>query len=503
MSLIGLATFRPTLWVVSDVGLSYGKSSGLAAQRGRFLSKGQAMTTHPQIHGPLGQKLVRALQKHQHAPVVNLREFAKAKAESQRLFDSLGDRQRFEGLDPVHALYASVQNIVSLLLEVLSQMPELEPLVKVIAQAEDEYMPEGPPMSPLTLSYFEMWATFDATVDSQRETLGTCLLDAGTALGMDPEFLRLVQVMQDSRMGLYVHQGVKGPTQVLRELLTGEEHPFVVPSEYIGHPGEVWLARTLPPPSTAFAHGIVFTTPYVMRGYGEPEWQDFLARTLPKVKALDKRSAYFELMKWGLSLRYWPEYIFEAYCGHEREVVYLTGLPDVPMSRPHSDESMEHSTSTPHGQRSHQGKKGQRSKAIPTGKERHRFALNPHSHARFTRCPLCEKPTKQRKFVLAINIQPGTLLAQGLTCRYCPGDDLIIAHKDVLESQLAVGIGHQKPDILGNDYLVLGTFERELWRQGLQGGGPPLEQMLPALHLFREVLELSPMQWGWYLDDKR
>jgi hypothetical protein len=287
-----------------------------------------------QTHGPLGQKLVQTLQQHRRAPVVNLREFASAKQTSQRLYDSLGDPKRFHGLDPVHALYASVQNMVSLLLEVLSRLPELEPLAKAIDQVEEEYMPQGPPMSPLTPAHFELWATFDATVDSHRETLGTCLLDAVTAIGMNPKFLRLIRVMQDSYMGLYVHEGARGPMQMLRELPTGEPLPFVVPTEYTGRPGEVWLARTLPPPSEEFAHGVVFATPYVMRDYGEPEWQAFLARTLPKVKAPDERGAYFSLMKWGLSLNYWPEYISEAYCGHEGDVVYLTGLPDVPKSRP-------------------------------------------------------------------------------------------------------------------------------------------------------------------------
>jgi len=35
-------------------------------------------------------------------------------------------------------------------------------------------------------------------------------------------------------------------------------------------------------------------------------------------------------------LRYWPEYVFEAYVNHESDVVYLTGFPDIESSRPHS-----------------------------------------------------------------------------------------------------------------------------------------------------------------------
>jgi len=293
------------------------------------------MTEQVSAHGSLGRKVIRDLQKHLRARVVDLRAFVAAREASQQLVDSLGGEERFQGLAPAHAVYVYMQNHVSLLLEVLSQLPALDPLVQVIRQAEDEYMPEGPPMSPLTLSYFGMWSYFDAAVGDPPETLGTCLLDAGELLEMDPDFRRLLQLLQDSRMGLYVHVETRGPTQVLRELVTGEQRPYLVPAGYMGRPGEVWLARALPPPSPAFAEGVVFTTPYVMRGYGEREWRAFLERTLARIQAPDAHSAYAALMKWGVSSFYWHEFIFQAYAGHAREVVYLTGLPDVRRSRPH------------------------------------------------------------------------------------------------------------------------------------------------------------------------
>jgi hypothetical protein len=39
------------------------------------------------------------------------------------------------------------------------------------------------------------------------------------------------------------------------------------------------------------------------------------------------------------SLRYWNEYVFEGYAGHDLEDIFLEGLPDVPESRPHSEAS--------------------------------------------------------------------------------------------------------------------------------------------------------------------
>src|SRR5512140_2691364 len=74
---------------------------------------------------------------------------------------------------------------------------------------------------------------------------------------------------------------------------------------------------------------------------------------------------------------------------------------------------------------------------------------------------------------------------------------------DVLEAELAATIGQQKPDLLGNNYRVLGTFDSKPWRQGLHGEAPPLEQAMPALQPFREALTLPPLRWGWYPADKR
>ena len=57
-----------------------------------------------------------------------------------------------DGQDPLHAVYISVHNITSVFAECVSVLPELEPYYDVIAAAEDEYMPDAPPMSPLILA---------------------------------------------------------------------------------------------------------------------------------------------------------------------------------------------------------------------------------------------------------------------------------------------------------------------------------------------------------------
>lgn len=78
----------------------------------------------------------------------------------------------------------------------------------------------------------------------------------------------------------------------------------------------------------------MFTTPYLL--WSPPSaWEDYLGRTLTRMDPKKPDRAYPTLMKHGLSARYWPDFVFEAYANHEPEAVFLLGLPDVDGSRPH------------------------------------------------------------------------------------------------------------------------------------------------------------------------
>src|SRR5438105_4958410 len=96
-------------------------------------------------------------------------------------------------------------------------------------------------------------------------------------------------------------------------------------------------------------------------------------------------------------------------------------------------------------------------------KPRFRFILNPYSDVRFTRCPMCQGKTKQRKLPLLIHVDPMQLIALNKTCRFCPSCDLLIAHKNEIEAFLAAFFDQSKPEVIGNDYLVVGTLDRSDW----------------------------------------
>ena len=124
------------------------------------------------------------------------------------------------GFDPVHAAYVSVQNLVSFFAESVSTFDEFEPYYEIAGAAQEEYMPSGPPMSPLTGSYFTTWAFFDCRFGPDHETIGTCLLDVSEQLDMDAGTVEIIRRFQESRMGIYAHSGTVDSKCVLRELVT-------------------------------------------------------------------------------------------------------------------------------------------------------------------------------------------------------------------------------------------------------------------------------------------
>ena len=248
---------------------------------------------------------------------------------------------KFAGLDPCHGIYALAQNVASLMAESNSGMREAKGYVRTAAGAEDEYMPSGPPMSPLTVSYFTMWAMFDVRFGSSRETMGSCILRIAPEFDSPSWLIDTVGLMQRSRMGFYVHCGSEGEKRVLlREVGAGEVISCTVPAGYGGSEGEIWFARVLPPPHPLCRRHIVFTTPYVIRDYPERAFIDYLERELARMKAKKKPprtdDAHGHMMKYGPDPNHWNEYIFCAYSRHQPEAVFLTGIPDIRESLPHA-----------------------------------------------------------------------------------------------------------------------------------------------------------------------
>lgn len=298
----------------------------------------------------IAKKIIADLEKIAKRKIINLEDIKKAQARADDLETTVSSDKELSQLDPLHAIYVYGQNRLDILIQQLAQLPACKKLVSACAEADDIYMPSFPPISPVTTSYFSCWCMFDLQFGICKESFGKIAIKVSQALSSNPNLVIIFQKMQESRMGLYLHEGTKNKRIILKELITDKRMSCVSPSGYSGTPGEIWFARIFPEPFSelTFDYSVVFTTPYIVGkvegGYFKntgniDNWVSFLDRTLSKTEETDRIKAYEKLMKYGLSRHYWNEFIFEGYANYTEQVVFLAGIPDLPESLPHSSEN--------------------------------------------------------------------------------------------------------------------------------------------------------------------
>ncbi|MFM9965444.1 MAG: plasmid pRiA4b ORF-3 family protein [Planctomycetaceae bacterium] len=236
--------------------------------------------------------------------------------------------------DPQHVLFAAAQQFTSAVAEAFSMDQEFAEYAAIVGQAEDDYIPDGPPISPLTRSFFTTWAFFDVRFGADRESMGGCLLELLRAMSGPDLMVGTLEKFNASRMGIYEHVGSEGSRVRLRELLTGEEFLCHSTSGYQGHTGELWYVRLCPPVAESFDYHLVFTTPYVLTGASREDWTAFLNRSL--LDASNKERGLYDLLKYGSDQVNWNEFVFQSFLHAEHDAIFLTGLPDVAGSLPHS-----------------------------------------------------------------------------------------------------------------------------------------------------------------------
>jgi len=308
------------------------------------------------LKGPLARKII-ASSSHLTKNVKQISDWQKTKitAENFKLGVVAKDLSH---LDPVHAVYVYVRNQLSYLEEAMLDLSVLDKLAIAYINTSEKYMPDGPPMSPLTGSYFTSWAAFDLCSNgAKRESLGTIAIALYEHLNVDTGFIDIIHKLQQSRMGIYVCEQVDGEFIFLRELITNKKIKTICSSRYKGQQGEVWFVRVLPPPfdHPSYDHSVTFTTPYILGKQSrkksfdpavEMDWLAYLIRNFKKTKVNTSREDYFEaayeeLMKYGLTRNYWSEYIFLSYANHQHEMISLSGFPDIPSSLPHSEKGYD------------------------------------------------------------------------------------------------------------------------------------------------------------------
>ena len=240
-----------------------------------------------------------------------------------------------DGMDPVHAAYAFVQHITSRFAEGTSQLAELKAYATIVGAAEEEYMPSGPPMSPLTTSFFTSWAFYDLRFDG-TDTLASCQIEANDVICMNPDQLDALKKLAASRMGIYEHVGMDGSHVQLRELITDAECTCHSTSGYRGQKGELWYVRLLPPllPDLA-CYYIAFTTPYILMA-NKDDWLQFLRRGLSQSGFSTDKDGLHQFLKYNPDPNYWNEFVFKGYHHHQSDAIFLAGIPDLESTLPHA-----------------------------------------------------------------------------------------------------------------------------------------------------------------------
>jgi len=231
----------------------------------------------------IATKVAKKLKKVTANKIIDLGEYRKQKKEVENLFSGVRTTEESieSGKDPLHAIYTHAQNLLSVLVEILQEIPDptLDRFFKTINAAHEEYQPGGPPMSPLTDSYFTCWLMFDVAVGLQKETLATIIIDLAKQLGLHQQMVEIFQLMQNSRMGIYEYIGNKDDKVLLKELTGDEVITCICPAGYNGqHKGELWFARILPPVFGLFDYSLVFTTPYILIDPETEHWLNYLER---------------------------------------------------------------------------------------------------------------------------------------------------------------------------------------------------------------------------------
>ncbi len=241
--------------------------------------------------------------------------------------------------------------------------PAFDGLARFHDEVEEEYMPGGPPQSPIYESF-----AMQFVLGSVRQGIGdeTPYSVLARLLQRDPSRARLqcmAQSLADARFELYRvrstgdHRADIEPVRggsLLSVRLTG---PFLRPDDF-------GLMRVLSFDNEHF----IADSPYLLKA-SEQDWLDHLARIVAQQQVLGTISAQQKTSKlsskeqarrrqkekaraarnepeqvikrylqFGLSDRYWFDYVMDGYAGERRGIVFLAGVPDRPELLPHSAE---------------------------------------------------------------------------------------------------------------------------------------------------------------------
>jgi hypothetical protein len=245
----------------------------------------------------------------------------------------------------------------------LLSAPAFDRLARFHHDVEEEYTPGGPPQSPVYDSFAMQFVLGCVPQGIGNETPYTVL---ARLLLRDPSRARLqgmAQSLADARFELYRVKAASGNDAQLEAVRGGGAFSARLTGPFLRQ-GDFGLMRVLRFDDQLF----IADSPYLLQA-SEGDWREHLervvaqqrgptaaqalqnasklsskeqARRRQKDKAKAGRNEPEEVvtryLQFGLSDRYWLEYIMDAYVGERNGIVFLAGVPDRPELLPNSTE---------------------------------------------------------------------------------------------------------------------------------------------------------------------
>lgn len=297
--------------------------------------------------GPIATKLARDLRRTVRKPVVDLAVMRELQQMQRDVADAADTADR---LPPNHAAWMRAFHVLGNVAQFALGASALRKLADRVGAADDEYMPGGPPQSPLLDSFFMSWWMADLTIGPVRESMCSVLADVGPALGMPAEICRYARLLGQSRMGVYRVIDLGDDRVELVELVTESRVTARLPPDLHGR-GELWLTRLLPPIVEGDGDWVVWTTPYRLEGPRcSAQWLAYCDRVVGTAVPAERAERLARPFKASDEPRRWTEFVMNGYAGvTDIGEIVLCGVPDRPETLPQHPDYDEVSAGDPDG----------------------------------------------------------------------------------------------------------------------------------------------------------
>lgn len=283
----------------------------------------------------ISTKIKRKFKKSKNNTIIDLSEIKSAKGKLSEIDSDIQTILMNEKYDPSHAIYLIAQNLLSYFTEDFSTFIEFSDFYDKVTAIEDEFMPSGPPMSPLTKSYFTFWCFCDLSFGDESETICSIFYDLAEENEFDEMLLKAVKTLNSSYMGLYKHMGFEDDFILLKEILTNKLFRCICPTGYKGKKNEIWFIRIVKNLDDVYDYLIVMNTPYIILNSKEQDWIAFFQRQGITNNDIEYEKKRISFLKNNPDFKYWHNYIMDAYVNHSVSNILLTGIPDIKGSKPH------------------------------------------------------------------------------------------------------------------------------------------------------------------------